>query len=80
MGQLLKEDNLKMDKHSDLGLLGILIELVREIESSWRFDVGIMSMEASLDIISFTGFLLDNFLVKNLESLLWSLSLDEGLE
>ena len=69
-----------MDKHSDLGLLGILIELVREIESSWRFDVGIMSMEASLDIISFTGFLLDNFLVKNLESLLWSLSLDEGLE
>ena len=69
-----------MDKHSDLGLLGILIELVREIESSWRFDVGIMSMEASLDIISFTGFLHDNFLVKNLESLLWSLSLDEGLE
>ena len=64
MGQLLKEANLTMDKHLDLGLLGILIELFREIESSWRFDVGIMSMEASLDIISFTGFAQDNFLVK----------------
>ena len=76
----MKESNLIMDKHLDLGWLEILMESGIEIESFGRFDVGMISIEGSLDIISFTGFVHDTFLVENLESLLWSLSLDERLE
>ena len=76
----MKEANLIMDKHLDLGWLEILIELGIEIESFGRYDVGMMSIEGSLDIISFTGFAQDNFFVNYLKSLFWSLSLDDGLE